>query len=730
MEDSALVRLARLTKVSAHRRRGLHGQTEHVDAYIRKDLDAAGFGSSKTRKGAFTGPSRATSGHPLANAPSDPVTLKFARRKDSVGQYGRGGFGQDVEPAGRYMVSAEEGGNFDPKVWSTGTVTFKRPLRIDAGGGYDEDSNWKRRLSEHYGGKTGKALSDAVRADGFDAIITSDKYGTGEIVDLGASPQPTINALRLPTGASEAKAPGEPQVIPTPRKRKGPIPPEEKVRIREKLAANPVAAENILDMYDQATPREQRVGREWYPDAHRIAQEIATEYGLDVRTVAGLIATYSPQKAWGRNLIEAAEVARTKKGIGGKRKDGNNTVSIVARPDQFQEKESGALAPESARRTADRILAGEDFQEVFAGKRLKNGGLPPNALKIRAFGELIARGGQDPDQDPPLVVVDRHAASVARGVRLTDDDYNIDGPSDSRVKFEVYATAYRDAAATLSKQQGRTVTPEEVQAVTWLARQRLNMADIAARRALGVQDVENSLNYFASYLPNVADIIDDPMVGYAALHPEEELRNLSAAERSLAEAGDDLREALEADDPLVNVTALSASGPSDRVLAALGRVFDVIDAMGEVHLSADDVDTVALAKITKVKAHRRSGERGQSEQVSSYVRKQLDPYGPGANAKTKAGAYAAKVASQPERPHKTGRGGNRVLKAKEVASTIERLGGKMVRQTGSHRLFTATYPGGTVKAVVPMHNGDMAPGTMRSVEKSMEPAFGPGWLTG
>ncbi len=61
---------------------------------------------------------------------------------------------------------------------------LERPLRIEFGGGYQESSNWKHRLSRHYGGKTGRALSSALRNDGFDSIVTHDKYGNSEIVVL------------------------------------------------------------------------------------------------------------------------------------------------------------------------------------------------------------------------------------------------------------------------------------------------------------------------------------------------------------------------------------------------------------------------------------------------------------------------------------------------------------------------------------------------------------------
>ncbi len=64
---------------------------------------------------------------------------------------------------------------------------------------------------------------------------------------------------------------------------------------------------------------------------------------------------------------------------------------------------------------------------------------------------------------------------------------------------------------------------------------------------------------------------------------------------------------------------------------------------------------------------------------------------------------------------------------------IERLGGHMIRQRGSHRRYEATrlLPDGSTVAsqtTVPQHAGDIPNGTLRAIEKDMAPAFGEGWL--
>lgn len=55
----------------------------------------------------------------------------------------------------------------------------------------------------------------------------------------------------------------------------------------------------------------------------------------------------------------------------------------------------------------------------------------------------------------------------------------------------------------------------------------------------------------------------------------------------------------------------------------------------------------------------------------------------------------------------------------------------MVRQRGSHRRWQLTATdGAVVYATVPNHPGkDIPPGTLRNIEKQLEPALGKGWAT-
>lgn len=114
-----------------------------------------------------------------------PVTFKYVRNAMSAPDMGER-FGQHLEPAGRYMQQVEKGGYFDGL--ETGEVTFKDPLVIDFGGGYQDADNWKRVLSEQYGGSTGLRLSKKLVAAGYDGIVTMGTTRgirhSSEIVDL------------------------------------------------------------------------------------------------------------------------------------------------------------------------------------------------------------------------------------------------------------------------------------------------------------------------------------------------------------------------------------------------------------------------------------------------------------------------------------------------------------------------------------------------------------------
>lgn len=73
------------------------------------------------------------------------------------------------------------------------------------------------------------------------------------------------------------------------------------------------------------------------------------------------------------------------------------------------------------------------------------------------------------------------------------------------------------------------------------------------------------------------------------------------------------------------------------------------------------------------------------------------------------------------------------MRAREVNARIERLGGRVFRQVGSHRRYVVTVLGADRRitmtfTTVPQHRGDIPAGTLRAIERDLEPVWGKGWL--
>ena len=246
----------------------------------------------------------------------------------------------------------------------------------------------------------------------------------------------------------------------------------------------PASPKNVIEHYENATPEEQEEGRLWYPKAHQVAQSIASSSGLSVPQAAGLLAVYSPQTDWYNNMMRASRVALQGKGIGGKG--------------------SGIMASDAQRVAADRILAGEDYHNVVKGP------------KIRSFADLIAAGGNK-DPNNPLVVVDRHAVGVTHGQFANDFIYNASGVG---VKNYRNRTGDYVNAANMLARKGVKINPEELQAATWLVRQRRNVESgyvDPGRSAARIKMTDNARRQWEQYAHQFhPDLLGDaaPGVGF------------------------------------------------------------------------------------------------------------------------------------------------------------------------------------------------------------------------
>jgi len=123
-------------------------------------------------------------------ATGQPVRFTYAHNLEKSPVHPNDLYAQSTEPAGKYITSVPEssfamGGNYE-----YGEISFDNPLVIDWGSGsYQDADNWKQVLPKRYDGKTGHALSEAIKADGYDGIMTVQRSQNqpdyvSEIVDL------------------------------------------------------------------------------------------------------------------------------------------------------------------------------------------------------------------------------------------------------------------------------------------------------------------------------------------------------------------------------------------------------------------------------------------------------------------------------------------------------------------------------------------------------------------
>src|SRR5947209_8256561 len=122
-----------------------------------------------------------------------------------------------------------------------------------------------------------------------------------------------------------------------------------KTPIHAWFSSFPVQVANIVWHWRYASPLEIERGLCWYADAQHVATVIA--HG-DTRLGAGMLAVYSPQQAWIGNVLLAARVLRAGHGLGGPG--------------------SGVFASAAQRSAADRLLAGESYEDILVGPKVRD----------------------------------------------------------------------------------------------------------------------------------------------------------------------------------------------------------------------------------------------------------------------------------------------------------------------------------------------------------------------
>ena len=181
---------------------------------------------------------------------------------------------------------------------------------------------------------------------------------------------------------------------------------------------------NILKVYRRATQDDTANGIEWYDRAKREAEDIASLYGLPVRTVVGVMAALSPNSKWTRNV-----------------KDAGTMCKAWAEGDTLSSFKVSCYNPMKDK--AWSILNDELDDDTDILTRL-------NGQKIRSFYSNII--GLDE------VTIDGHALNIALGKRqgLTDDKTNM-----GKKQYREMQAAYLRAAHRVK------VKPHVLQAITW-----------------------------------------------------------------------------------------------------------------------------------------------------------------------------------------------------------------------------------------------------------------------
>lgn len=207
---------------------------------------------------------------------------------------------------------------------------------------------------------------------------------------------------------------------------------------------------NITRVFRLATDGDRAAGHGWYARARDLAEKLAFEnddsegWEDRVRKAAGVIAALSPRLSWRKN-VEYAQLAYM---IYNQVKAAT-PATVFADGGTAEAYFAGMIPTLNANaRKAFRILNGGDPEDVLGGP------------KVRAFYFTIVN-----PTDPRAVVVDRHAASIAVNVPLSDAE--IGKVLGRKAAYDGLSELYRRAARIISRELGEVWTPAQVQAVTW-----------------------------------------------------------------------------------------------------------------------------------------------------------------------------------------------------------------------------------------------------------------------
>lgn len=192
---------------------------------------------------------------------------------------------------------------------------------------------------------------------------------------------------------------------------------------------------NIVAIFSQASISELSQGMQWYSVARTGAFILASEHGISLNKAAGVIAALSPNLKWERNIQAADTIIKAKK-LG------------------IDYKDATCSAYKANRLKAYQVLECDNDDDIP---------VILNGLKITSFYNCII----DPSTDD--ICIDGHAKCIYFNERLVLKNNSI-----NKTQYRFLQKEYRMATETINAAFGFSLTPSQVQAVTWIVWRRIH----------------------------------------------------------------------------------------------------------------------------------------------------------------------------------------------------------------------------------------------------------------
>jgi predicted transcriptional regulator len=195
-----------------------------------------------------------------------------------------------------------------------------------------------------------------------------------------------------------------------------------------------MSVENILTVFQLATPEEIEHGVTWYASAHCQCLDISENLDLPLNVVVGVVAALSPNNKWERNVENARDLCTAYI-------NGDSMESVkVSTYGKMKEKAWSILESNPTYDETIKILNGQ---------------------KIVCFYQNIM--GEN------TCTVDGHAYNIYHASRQS-----LTGSiSIGKIEYHLIQDAYRKAGQSVLV-HGRELTAYEMQAVTWVAWRRIH----------------------------------------------------------------------------------------------------------------------------------------------------------------------------------------------------------------------------------------------------------------